>query len=55
MWCRLIIEGSSVYEIDEECVSGRKAGQRAAVSDKGRTGKPAGKPENGDVSALTGK
>ncbi len=23
--------------------------------DKGRTGKPAGKPENGDVSALTGK
>ena len=55
MRCRLIIEGNSVYEIDEECAYRKKEGQKGGFSGKNGTGKSSPRPEGGNVSALTGK
>lgn len=49
MWCRLVIEGNAVYEIDEDCMK-EKEGQGKRRGPRGderpaRTGRPGGMGE----------
>lgn len=36
MWCRLIIEGNAVYEIDDECLKAKKQGGKRQSPKSGR-------------------
>ena len=55
MWYRLIIDGNSVYEIDEECALKRRQSSQKEGQDMGRLGRAAGSQTPGTLSGLGGK